>query len=158
MDHAYEIRKVTIEMFNKFLEKDLEGNISVIWEKIKTSLLSNNYILRIEGLKAIDYLKKHFYKSIKNSNVSSLASINNDSFLKKDIIPFVILLKDDKVPNVRFNIVQMLRNILSFIKENESMVNNDTVNKIRKVINSYITDEDNDVKFFAVEAFTMFNL
>jgi len=158
MDHAYEIRKMTIEMFNKFLEKDLEGNISVIWEKIKTSLLSNNYILRIEGLKAIDYLKKHFYKSIKNSNVSSLASINNDSFLKKDIIPFVILLKDDKVPNVRFNIVQMLRNILSFIKENESMVNNDTVNKIRKVINSYITDEDNDVKFFAVEAFTMFNL
>ena len=63
MDHAYEIRKMTIQIFNKFLEKDLEENKSVIWEKIKTSLLSNNYILRIEGLKAIDSLKHHFYKS-----------------------------------------------------------------------------------------------
>lgn len=161
MDHAYEIRKMTIEIFNKFLEKDLEENKNIIWEKIKTSLLSNNYILRIEGLKAIDALKHHFYKSVRNSNLSNFSSSNsigNESFLKKDIIPFVLLLKDDKVPNVRFNIVQMLKNIVLFFKEKESVVNNDTSNKIKNVINSFTTDEDNDVKFFAEEAMKIFNV
>jgi len=57
MDHASEIRKITSEIFKLLLEKDLEGYKILIWEKIKSSLLSTNYILRIEGLKAIDYLK-----------------------------------------------------------------------------------------------------
>ncbi len=156
MDHAYEIRNMTIQIFNKFLEKDLEENKSVIWEKIKTSLLSNNYILRIEGLKAIDSLKHHFYKSTRSSNTTSSASIGYDSFLKRDIIPFVLLLKDDKVPNVRFNIVQMLKSIILFLKEKESSPNNDNIYKIKNVINSFTTDEDNDVKFFASEAMKIF--
>jgi len=158
IDHAYEIRKITIDIFGKILEKDLEESKNIIWEKIKSSLLSNNYILRIEGLKAIDSLKIYFHKCSRNmtSSVSSSGFLNNDNFLKSDVLPFVLLLKDDKVPNVRFNIVQILKNIMVFLKEKESIINNDSINKIKNVINNFISDEDPDVQFFSEEAIKIF--
>lgn len=154
MDHAHEIRKLTIDIFNKILEKDLNESKLLIWEKIKSSLLSNNYILRIEGLKAINFLKEHFYKASKNSVSSGfMSSGNNDNFLKSEIIPFIILLKEDKVPNVRFNIAQTMKTILVYLKEKElRTLNTEIENKIIALITSYSDDSDQDVKYFAEEA------
>jgi len=156
IDHAYEIRKMTIEIFNKILEKDFEESKNIIWEKIKGSLLSNNYILRIEGLKAIDALKHHFYYSSKNKNIKSNNVSDNDSFLKSDIINFVLLLKEDKVANVRFNILKLLKNIILFLKDKDSNSNKDCMSKIKSFINAFISDEDQDVKYFANEALLVF--
>jgi serine/threonine-protein phosphatase 2A regulatory subunit A len=150
MDHASEIRKITVEIFRILLESDLEGNKILIWEKIKSSLLSTNYILRIEGLKAIDYLKENFIKSNKSNNIGK----NNESFLCNEIIPFILLLKDDRVPNVRFNIVNLLKNLYFFLSKSNStsLNNNELSNKIRNSIVSLNSDSDLDVKFFSNEA------
>ena len=142
IDHAAEIRKLVVKVFERILSKDFEESRVIIWEKIKSSLLSNNYILRIEGLKAINSLKSHFYKSLKKSN---------ESFLKTEVIPFILLLKDDKVANVRFNIVELLKDILMFVKMNDEYYI-DTERILINIINTFCGDTDQDVKYYACEA------
>jgi serine/threonine-protein phosphatase 2A regulatory subunit A len=137
-DHASEIREVSIQILHGIYINNTHTVETNLWPLQKTSIQSNNYIFRISSINSISHL----------INIYSL------DFLVSTIFPTLMQMKDDKVPNVKFALCNILKDILP------KMIKKYGIEKIKKVVQEARNildilqkdDCDIDVKYFANSA------
>ena len=84
-------------------------------------------------MKSIDYLKNYYSKD----------------FIQFIIIPYIInCVKEDKIPNVKFSVCEVLASLVKFIDKEEN-----TKKFVENFLNSFFNDKDEDVVFFSKSAF-----
>lgn len=71
-------------------------------------------------------------------------SIDPD-ILNKDLIPVIIGLKDDSVPNIKFNIARLLDELSEVLSKENVFIGKSALMNLKD------NDEDEDVKYFAAK-------
>mmetsp|Transcript_19160 Transcript_19160/g.18807 ORF Transcript_19160/g.18807 Transcript_19160/m.18807 type:complete len:149 (+) Transcript_19160:586-1032(+) len=66
--------------------------------------------------------------------------------LNKDIIPVVVGLKDDSVPNIKFNVAKILDELSSLLSRENIFIGKSALSSLKD------SDSDEDVKYFATKA------
>lgn len=73
------------------------------------------------------------------------------STIKDLVLPTVIELSNDPIPNIRFNVAKSLETMIPMLKQNQAM--QELVPSMAKpTLEKLCTDEDGDVRFFATRA------
>ena len=67
----------------------------------------------------------------------------DQDILNKDLIPVIIGLKDDSVPNIKFNIAKILEELSETLSKENVFMGKSALNHLKE------NDSDEDVKYFA---------
>lgn len=71
--------------------------------------------------------------------------------VRDSVLPTVIELSSDPIPNIRFNVAKSLETMIPMLKQNQSM--SGLVSTMAKpTLEKLSTDKDGDVRFFANRA------
>lgn len=100
--------------------------------QIKALNDDTNYLLRLTGLHA----------------VQSLADAVAQNALQTQLLPLVLALARDPVPNVRFNVAKTLQALIP------KMEASTVVSQVKPCLHSLSSDSDADVKYYATQALT----
>ncbi|VEU19830.1 DEKNAAC100818 [Brettanomyces naardenensis] len=136
-DPVYSIREAAVlnlQKLTKFFGEDWckEELIKRIMEKKQTKDF-DNFICRITCLLALD----------------KLIPVVSAKTVSEDIYPFVNDLKDDQVPNIRFNVAKSLASIAEKLYPEYSSIVTD---KIRPTLERLQEDDDVDVRFYTEQS------
>lgn len=71
----------------------------------------------------------------------------NQEILLNTMLPLIIRMAEDPVPNIRFNVAKTLSVLIPLIVDNTIVSQ-----KIKPVLNKLFADDDRDVKFYAGQA------
>lgn len=101
--------------------------------QLKTLLDHKNYLYRISAMLC----------------AGTLADLAGGSLLDKQLVPMVVKMSEDKVPNVRFNAAKTIKSMHNVCKRaSPTAVQESLVPCLRRLVE----DKDPDVKFFATKA------
>ena len=78
--------------------------------------------------------------------ISALCAVVGAAIIDQTLLPVVIRMASDPVPNIRFNVCKTLQIIIKLV--DDSIVEK----KIKPTLNGLLEDTDNDVKYFASQA------
>lgn len=79
--------------------------------------------------------------------ISSFSSVVGNEAVDSTLLPLVIRMANDPVPNIRFNVAKTLQTLCNYLDENAIQ------RKVRPTLNQlYEKDPDSDVKYFAHQA------
>lgn len=71
--------------------------------------------------------------------------------IREDVLPTVISLSNDPIPNIRFNVAKSLETLVPLLKNNES-TSGLYETTVKPALEKLSEDVDGDVKFFACRA------
>lgn len=129
-DNVYKIREQS--MMNIVDLKKTLGNqwfVKICKEKIREFSRSDKCPIRLQAI----FLTKIIHKDI------------DLDILNKDLLPVIIGLKDDIVPNIRFNIAKLLDELSSYLNREIIFIGKSALETMRD------NDVDDDVKFFSAK-------
>lgn len=100
--------------------------------KVLTFYSHQNYLYRMTTLMAI----------------SAFSSVVGNEVVESTLLPIVIRMAEDPVPNIRFNVAKTLQVLCGYLDENTIQ------RKVRPVLNQLLEDRDGDVdvRYFANRA------
>ncbi|ODV94657.1 hypothetical protein PACTADRAFT_43876 [Pachysolen tannophilus NRRL Y-2460] len=86
--------------------------------------------------------------------LTNLVPVVDENLVINDILPFILNLSEDKVPNIRFNVAKSLQEIVKALAKNQNSANKDEhldiiKSKIIPTLEIFSKDEDVDVRFYA---------
>lgn len=81
----------------------------------------------------------------------TMAESLSQDVIKDTVLPTVLSLKDDTIPNVRFNVAKSLEVLVPILKADTSC-GNMISSQITPALQKLSTDNDQDVKWFANRA------
>ena len=130
-DSVFKIREAATNNLKALTEVfGVEWAKSLIIPKVVALYTHPNYLHRLTSLFAI----------------SVLAPVCNNEVLLSTMLPLVLKMSKDPVPNIRFNVAKVLQKLIS-------QVDSSTVAKdIKPTLQTLHEDGDKDVKYFAAEA------
>lgn len=71
--------------------------------------------------------------------------------VKESILPTIVEMSKDPIPNIRFNVAKSLESMIPLLKKDPSTA--ELVNStVKSTLENLSTDQDVDVKFFATRA------
>lgn len=131
-DPVFVIREAGTNNIKRLIEVfGLEWAQSSIIPKVLTFYSHQNYLYRMTTLLAI----------------SSFSSVVGNEVVDSTLLPLVIRMADDPVPNIRFNVAKTLQTLCAYLDETVIQ------RKVRPTLNRlYEKDPDSDVKYFAHQA------
>ncbi|KAK8752318.1 hypothetical protein OTU49_004827, partial [Cherax quadricarinatus] len=133
VDHVYAIREAATNNLRKLVEKfGSEWAAQNVLPKINAMSRDGNYLHRMTCLACINVVGEVCGKDVTT----------------KTLLPTVLSMANDNVPNVRFNVAKTLQIIGPHI-EKESLHS-----QVKSVLDRLNDDPDTDVKYFASEALT----
>jgi serine/threonine-protein phosphatase 2A regulatory subunit A len=71
--------------------------------------------------------------------------------IREDVLPTVISLSNDPIPNIRFNVAKSLEALIPLLKNNES-ASGLYESTVKPALEKLTEDVDVDVKYFALRA------
>ncbi|ODV84533.1 hypothetical protein CANARDRAFT_29070 [[Candida] arabinofermentans NRRL YB-2248] len=83
---------------------------------------------------------------------TKLIPVLSPNVISQDIYPFIDELKDDQVPNIRFNVAKSLLLIVKKLYISEGDSSEIVLDKIKPTLEKMCTDEDVDVRYYASES------
>lgn len=81
-----------------------------------------------------------------------MATSLTPEIIKEKVLPTVLELVDDPIPNVRFNVAKSLEVLVPILKQNS---NAEVSSKVIHVLDKLSKDSDVDVRFFAEKALVL---
>ena len=80
--------------------------------------------------------------------ISAFSSVVGNEVVESTLLPIVIRMAEDPVPNIRFNVAKTLQVLCGYLDENTIQ------RKVRPVLNQLLEDRDGDVdvRYFANRA------
>ena len=130
-DPVFSIREASAHNIRRLIEVfGLEWAQNTIIPKILNFYSHQNYLYRMTTLLAI----------------SALCAVVGAAIIDQTLLPVVIRMASDPVPNIRFNVCKTLQIIIKLV--DDSIVEK----KIKPTLNGLLEDTDNDVKYFASQA------
>jgi len=75
-----------------------------------------------------------------------LASVVGRDVIETTMLPLVLRMAQDPVPNIRFNVAKTLQTLIPLLDGNSN------TSKVKPVLCKLNEDDDGDVKFFASQA------
>ena len=127
-DNVFQIREEAAQTLIKINKK--EWFLEVVMEKVNEFAKSDRCTLRMQALMLIKAVKDHL----------------PPHYLNGDIFKIIAHLRNDSVPNVRFNVCKLFDAMLSLFDEANRKQAKSILENMRD------TDLDNDVKYFAAKA------
>ena len=130
-DNVYKIREQS--MLNLVDLKKALGNewfVKTCKEKIREFSRSDSCHIRLQSI----FMIKIIYKDI------------DSDILNKDLLPVIIGLKDDSVPNIKFNIAKLLDELSDTLSREIVFIGKSALESMRD------NDSDEDVKYFSEKA------
>lgn len=130
-DNVFKIREQSMQNL-----VDLKKTLGLDWfsrickEKVREFTRSDKCAIRLESIFLIRTISKDIDLDI----------------LNKDLIPVIIGLKDDSVPNIRFNVAKILDELGSVLSKENIFIGRSTLTSLKE------NDSDDDVKYFADKA------
>ncbi|KAI9490442.1 putative ser/thr protein phosphatase 2A regulatory subunit A [Zychaea mexicana] len=137
-DKVYAIRKAATTNL-----KNLAESFGVAWTK-KTAIPqilnmahAENYLHRMTTLFAL----------------TQIAKVLPADDIKEAIIPTVVSLSNDSIPNIRFNVAKSLEELTPLLQRQEKQASEEILkNTVVPVLNKLARDTDGDVRYFAQKA------
>jgi serine/threonine-protein phosphatase 2A regulatory subunit A len=127
-DNVFKIREQSMQNLS-----ELKNTLGKDWfektckEKVREFSRSDKCTIRIQSI----FLIRLIYKAI------------DPDILNKDLIPVMIGLKDDSVPNIKFNIAKLLDEISDILSRENIFIGKSALEALKD------SDADEDVKYFA---------
>jgi len=75
--------------------------------------------------------------------LQSLAEVVGAEILTESMLPLLLRLSKDPVPNIRFNVAKVLRVVIPLVGKDV------TESRVKPILRTLTEDEDIDVKYFA---------
>lgn len=127
-DNVYKIREQSIlNLFELKTHLGKEWFERIVKEKIREFARSDKCAIRIQSI----FILRILYKEI------------DADILNKDLIPVIIGLKDDMVPNIKFNIAKILDELSDILSRENVFIGKSALQSLKD------NDEDEDVKYFS---------
>jgi len=134
-DPVYSVREAATQNHRKLIEVfGLDWALNNIIPKVLNLHSHPNYLFRLTTL----------------FSIQSFAPIVGAQVLQETVLPLVLGLAHDPVPNVRFNVSRTLRVIIQNIDQKVGEA------RIRPVLLELQRDNDSDVQFFTQQALAAF--
>jgi len=135
MDPVFSVRDAFAGSFHRLCTQlGLPWTEANVIPQLKTMLSHKNYLYRISAL----------------LSARSLAEAAGGEFIDTHLVPMVVQLTSDPIPNVRFNAVKTIKAMHPYcVKETPAAVSKHLAPCLQRLLQS---DEDPDVKFFAKQA------
>lgn len=102
-------------------------------------------------------LENFVYRFTLLAALTALVSVVNNRVVADDLLPFVLRLADDSVPNIRFNVAKSYAKIVESLNK-DSNYNGLIKHKILPSLEKLRQDEDFDVKYFANQSLEKCNV
>ncbi|KAI9319163.1 armadillo-type protein [Dichotomocladium elegans] len=80
--------------------------------------------------------------------LTTIAQVLSAEDIRDCILPTIVSLSNDSIPNIRFNVAKSLENMIPLLKQDENTLNN----TVHPVLEKLANDSDGDVRFFATRA------
>ena len=96
--------------------------------------------------------ENYLYRMTTLFTLSTMAVSLTPDIIKEKVLPTVIELVDDPIPNVRFNVAKSLEVLVPILKQNSTA---EISTKVIEVLNKLSKDSDVDVRFFAEKALVL---
>lgn len=128
VDGVYKIKEQSmqnlVELKNTLGEEWFER---IAKEKIREFSRSDKCSIRIQATFMLRIIHQHIDQDV----------------LNKDLIPVIIGLKDDSVPNIKFNVAKILDELSDVLSRENIFIGKSALNSLKE------NDSDEDVKYFA---------
>ena len=134
-DEVFSIRQAATENLETLSSMfGVEWTVETIIPRIHELNASSKYLYRMQALRAVEVLTKS----------SSL----DKGALNKYLVPLVLEMAADPVPNIRFNVAKCFENV-------HNRLDGSTVNdRVKPCLRKLENDDDDDVKYYAARART----
>lgn len=96
--------------------------------------------------------ENYLYRMTTLFTLSTMATSLTPEIIKEKVLPTVLELVDDPIPNVRFNVAKSLEVLVPILKQNS---NAEVSSKVIQVLDKLSKDSDVDVRFFAEKALVL---
>jgi serine/threonine-protein phosphatase 2A regulatory subunit A len=133
VDEVFSIREAAVKNLSNIVQIfGVNWAISSIIPKVKEMTSNSNYLHRITCL----YAASEFAQTMKSRE------------LIEEMLPMILLMSSDPVPNIRFNVCKTLESILK-----EKLLSADMLSsKIEPILSSLSHEDDPDVQYYAQRA------
>lgn len=95
----------------------------------------------------------HIHRMTTLLAITTIAPSTNPDILQNTIIPAILSLAKDPVPNIRFNVAKSFQIILPLITKTASLKESESL--VKEVLEALTLDSDEDVKYFASKALSL---
>ncbi|KAI9289501.1 armadillo-type protein [Umbelopsis sp. AD052] len=135
-DPVFSIREAAIVNLKQLIEVfGSEWATATVIPQISTMAADSNYLHRMTTLFAI----------------ATIASTLDCKLLDESVLPIVLSLANDPIPNIRFNVAKTLEALVPLLKQSDDTAEH-VDNKITPVLNKLGDDTDSDVRYFTHKA------
>ncbi|CAM0137626.1 unnamed protein product [Umbelopsis sp. WA50703] len=135
-DPVYSIREAAITNLKQLIEVfGSEWATATVVPQVSNMSADTNYLHRMTTLFAI----------------ATIAPTLEAKLLDEKVLPIVLSLADDPIPNIRFNVAKTLETLVPLLKQSNDTAEEVEV-KITPVLNRLGEDADNDVRYFTHKA------
>ena len=142
----FSIREAAILNLKKLTERfKSDWAKTVIIPKILDSIHQSSYLYRMTAVHAIGVRKSYLFMILK-----ALSPVLTPEVVRDQLLPALIQLQSDPIPNIRFNVAKSLEVIIPLLKAADQKV---IVNeKIKPSLSKLHEDLDGDVRYYAQRA------
>jgi serine/threonine-protein phosphatase 2A regulatory subunit A len=84
-------------------------------------------------------------------SIATIAPALDPKLLDEKVLPIVLSLADDTIPNIRFNVAKTLEALVPLLKQSADTAD-DIDDKVTPVLNKLGDDTDSDVRYFTHKA------
>lgn len=135
-DPVYSIREAAITNLKQLIEVfGSEWATGTVVPQIANMAADSNYLHRMTTL----------------FSIATIAPALDPKLLDEKVLPIVLSLADDTIPNIRFNVAKTLEALVPLLKQSADTAD-DIDNKITPVLNKLGDDTDSDVRYFTHKA------